>query len=463
MEVELMSEAATSVLVIDDEPAIVQAIEILLRKEGYAAHVATDGSEGISRMASLRPDVVISDVRMPTMSGLDVLAAARSLDAEMPVILMTAQATVPAAVQAVNDGAFYFLEKPFGNEQLLAIVRRAAEHRRLRAENRTLKAEIRRREHIGRPVGNSAPWVEVLKVAETVAPTESTVLLQGESGTGKEVVARYLHELSARANGPFLSINCGALPESLLESELFGHVRGSFTGAVRDKQGLFTAAGAGTFFLDEIGETTPATQVKLLRVLQHREVIPVGATAAIPINTRLIAATNRDLEEEIKRGAFRTDLFYRLNVIAIHLPPLRQRREDIPVLAELFLRRTAESNGERQKSLDPEVVEVLHSYAWPGNVRELENALERAALLTKGDVIGIRSLPERIVERRSEPLAGDRQAANPTLEVIERAYITWVLQQEGGNKTRASEALGIDPSTLYRKLARYGDNAGSAD
>jgi len=458
-----MSEAATSVLVIDDEPAIVQAIEILLRKEGYAAHVATDGSEGISRMASLRPDVVISDVRMPTMSGLDVLAAARSLDAEMPVILMTAQATVPAAVQAVNDGAFYFLEKPFGNEQLLAIVRRATEHRRLRAENRTLKAEIRRREHIGRPVGNSAPWVEVLKVAETVAPTESTVLLQGESGTGKEVVARYLHELSARANGPFLSINCGALPESLLESELFGHVRGSFTGAVRDKQGLFTAAGAGTFFLDEIGETTPATQVKLLRVLQHREVIPVGATEAIPINTRLIAATNRDLEEEIKRGAFRTDLFYRLNVIAIHLPPLRQRREDIPVLAELFLRRTAESNGERQKSLDPEVVEVLDSYAWPGNVRELENALERAALLSKGDVIGIRSLPERIVERRSEPLAGDRQAANPTLEVIERAYITWVLQQEGGNKTRASEALGIDPSTLYRKLARYGDDSGSTD
>lgn len=458
-----MPEPATSVLVIDDEPAIVQAIEILLRKEGYVAHVATDGSEGISRMASLRPDVVISDVRMPAMSGLDVLAAARSLDAEMPVILMTAQATVPAAVQAVNDGAFYFLEKPFGNEQLLAIVRRASEHRRLRAENRTLRAEIRKREHVGRPVGNSSPWVEVLKVAETVAPTESTVLLQGESGTGKEIVARYLHELSARANGPFLSINCGALPESLLESELFGHVRGSFTGAVRDKQGLFTAAGAGTFFLDEIGETTPATQVKLLRVLQHREVIPVGATEAIPINTRLIAATNRDLEEEIKRGTFRTDLFYRLNVIAIHLPPLRQRREDIPVLAELFLRRTAESNGERQKSLDPDVVEILHSYAWPGNVRELENALERAALLTKGDVIGIRSLPERIVERRSEPLAADRPAANPTLEVIERAYISWVLEQEGGNKTRASEALGIDPSTLYRKLARYGEGAGGTE
>ena len=458
-----MSELPISVLVIDDEPAIVETIEILLRKEGYAAHTATDGNEGISRMTALRPDIVISDVRMPTMSGLDVLAAARSLDAEMPVILMTAQATVPAAVQAVNDGAFYFLEKPFGNEQLLAIVKRAAEHRRLRAENRTLKAEIRRREYTGRPAGSSSAWLEVLKVAETVAPTESTVLLQGESGTGKEVIARYLHELSARAQGPFLSINCGALPESLLESELFGHVRGSFTGAVRDKQGLFTAAGAGTFFLDEIGETTPATQVKLLRVLQHREVIPVGATEAIPINTRLIAATNRDLEDEIKRGNFRTDLFYRLNVIAIHLPPLRQRREDIPVLAELFLRRNAEAGGEPQKSLHPDALDVLQSYSWPGNVRELENALERATLLTKGDVIEVRALPERIVERRAEPLAADRQAANPTLEVIERAYITWILQQEGGNKTRASEALGIDPSTLYRKLARYGEAGATAE
>jgi len=455
-----MAETLTSVLVIDDEPAIVETIEILLRKGGYAPHTATDGNEGISRMATLRPDVVISDVRMPTMSGLDVLAAARSLDPETPVILMTAQATVPAAIQAVNDGAFYFLEKPFGNEQLLAIVRRAAEHRRLRAENRTLKAEIRRREHTGRPAGTSSAWLEVLKVAETVAPTESTVLLQGESGTGKEVVARYLHELSARAQGPFLSINCGALPESLLESELFGHVRGSFTGAVRDKRGLFTAAGAGTFFLDEIGETTPATQVKLLRVLQHREVIPVGATEAIPINTRLIAATNRDLEEEIRRGNFRTDLFYRLNVIAIHLPPLRQRREDISVLAELFLRRTAEANNARQMSLHPDAVEVLQSYAWPGNVRELENALERAALLTKGDVIEVRALPERIVERPAEPLAVERSTVNPTLEVIERAYIMWVLQQEGDNKTRASEVLGIDPSTLYRKLSRYGVTSG---
>ena len=454
-----MSERPSTVLVIDDEPAILETIRILLKSEGFAPHTAQDGSEGISRMTSLRPDIVISDVRMPTMSGLDVLAAARSLDAETPVILMTAQASVPAAIQAVNDGAFYFLEKPFPNEQLLAIVRRAAEHRRLRVENKQLKAEIRRHEYPGRPAGTSPAWLAVLKVVDTVAPTESTVLLQGESGTGKEVIARYVHEMSSRSQGPFLSINCGALPESLLESELFGHVRGSFTGAVRDKQGLFSAATDGTFFLDEIGETTPATQVKLLRVLQHREVIPVGATEAIPVNARVIAATNRDLEQEIRRGAFRSDLFYRLNVIAVHLPPLRQRGDDIPLLADLFLKRIAEAKGERPKTLDPESLEVLKAYAWPGNVRELENALERAALLTSGPVIGIKALPERIVERQGESLVAERVPGNPTLESIERAYITWVLQQEGGNKTRAADILGIDPSTLYRKLTRYGVEA----
>jgi two-component system response regulator HydG len=233
-------------------------------------------------------------------------------------------------------------------------------------------------------------------------------------------------------------------------------VKGSFTGAVKDKTGLFAAAAGGTFFLDEIGETTPATQVKLLRVLQHREVIRVGATDPEPIDTRLIAATNRDLEEEIKRGTFRSDLFYRLNVIALHLPPLRQRREDIPLLAEHFLQRAAQIRAENAKSVSPEGLEVLQEYSWPGNVRELENALERAVILTSGDTIGVGALPERITERKAEPLIADRTPPNPTLEAIERAYILWVLQSEGGNKTRAAEALGIDPSTLYRKLSRYG-------
>jgi DNA-binding NtrC family response regulator len=452
------ADSKPKVLVVDDESSILDSLRILLRNEGFAPVTAHGGKQGLEQLNQVDPDIVLTDVRMPAVSGLDILSAARQHDADLPVILMTAQATLQSAVQAVNEGAFYYIQKPFRNDELLAILRRATEHRSLRVENKTLKQEIRRREaHAGqRPVGNSKAWLEVLRLAETVAPTESTVLIQGESGTGKEVIARYIHDLSARVEGAFHSINCGALPESLLESELFGHVKGSFTGAVKDKTGLFAAAAGGTFFLDEIGETTPATQVKLLRVLQHREVIRVGATDPEPIDTRLIAATNRDLEEEIKRGTFRSDLFYRLNVIALHLPPLRQRREDIPLLAEHFLQRAAQVRGETPKSVSAEALDVLQQYSWPGNVRELENALERAVILTAGDTIGVPALPERITERKAQPLVADRTPPNPTLEAVERAYILWVLQSEGGNKTRTAEVLGIDPSTLYRKLARYG-------
>jgi transcriptional regulator with PAS, ATPase and Fis domain len=302
---------------------------------------------------------------------------------------------------------------------------------------------------------------EVLKLAEQVAPTESTVLIQGESGTGKEVIARYIHDLSARSDGPFLSLNCGALPESLLESELFGHVKGSFTGAVRDKQGLFAAARGGTFFLDEIGEMSPATQVKLLRVLQEREAIPVGGTEAIPVDVRVVAATNRDLDDEVKQGRFRTDLFYRLNVIAIHLPPLRQRRDDIEIFVNAVLERIAKEQGGAPKRLSPEAMDAVLAYDWPGNVRELENALERAVVLTHAETIGLATMPTKVTERRAEPLVAERVHPNPTLETIERAYITWVLQAEGGNKSRAAEVLGIDPSTLYRKLSRYEGDAAS--
>jgi DNA-binding NtrC family response regulator len=393
------------VLVVDDESSILDSLRILLRNEGFAPFTAHGGKQGLEQLNEVEPDIVLTDVRMPAVTGLDILSAVRQHDADLPVILMTAQATLQSAVQAVNEGAFYYIQKPFRNDELLAILRRATEHRSLRVENKTLKQEIRRREAHGgqRPVGNAKSWVEVLRLAETVAPTESTVLIQGESGTGKEVVARYIHDLSARAEGSFHSINCGALPESLLESELFGHVKGAFTGAVKDKTGLFAAAAGGTFFLDEIGETTPATQVKLLRVLQHREVIRVGATDPEPIDTRLVAATNRDLEEEIKRGTFRSDLFYRLNVIALHLPPLRQRREDIPLLAEHFLTRASQLRGESPKALSSDALEALQEYSWPGNVRELENALERAVILTGGDTIGVNALPERITERKAEP------------------------------------------------------------
>jgi DNA-binding NtrC family response regulator len=448
-----------SVLVVDDETGILETLRILLKNEGFTPHVALGGRQGLDQIAALAPDIVLTDVRMPSVTGLEILSAARAKDPDLPVILMTAQADLRSAIQAVNEGAYYYIQKPFVNGDIVAILRRAAEHRQLRVENRTLKQEISRRDRNGanQPVGRSKAWLSVLRLAETVAPTESTVLIQGESGTGKEVVARYIHQLSARASGAFLSINCGALPESLLESELFGHVKGSFTGAVKDKSGLFTAAGGGTFFLDEIGETTPSTQVKLLRVLQQREIIPVGGTEAVPIDTRLLAATNRDLEEEMKRAAFRSDLFYRLNVFALHLPPLRSRRDDIPLLIDAFLHRAAQQRGTEPKRLTESALDAMQSYGWPGNVRELENALERAVILSDGEMIDVGALPERITERRAEPLVTSQEtAANPTLDVIERAYIMWVLQSEGGNKSRAAEVLGIDPSTLYRKLSRYG-------
>jgi two-component system response regulator HydG len=288
-----------------------------------------------------------------------------------------------------------------------------------------------------------------------VAPSDATVLIQGESGTGKEVVARYIHTLSGRSASPFLSINCGALTETLLESELFGHVKGSFTGATRDKQGLFAAARGGSFFLDEVGEMPPSLQVKLLRVLQEREAIPVGATEAVPLDVRIVAATNRELEEEVRRQAFRADLFYRLDVVTITLPPLRDRQEDILPLVETILANLAQERGAGPRALAADAMDAIMVYDWPGNVRELENALEHAVVMTRGDTVDASALPERLTRRRKESLVADRTPTSPTLEAIDRAYIMWVLQAEGGNKTRAAELLGIDPSTLDRKLSRY--------
>jgi DNA-binding NtrC family response regulator len=446
-----------SVLVVDDESGILDTLRILLRNEGFEVTTAQGGKAGLEQIRAGTHDIILSDVRMPQVSGLDVLTAAREQDPMTPVILMTAQASLQSAISAVNQGAFYYIQKPFSNDELIAILRRACEFRAVRVENKQLKQEIRRRDKaaVTRPIGKSKRFMELLKLAEHVSPTESTVLIQGESGTGKEVVARYIHNLSNRADGPFLSINCGALPENLLESELFGHVKGSFTGAVRDKQGLFAAARGGSFFLDEVGEMPPSLQVKLLRVLQEREAIPVGATEPIPVDVRIIAATNRDLEEEIRRGNFRSDLFYRLNVIALELPSLRDRRDDLVLLIDHCLQELATDRDNAPKALSADALDAVMVYDWPGNVRELQNALEHAVVLSKGTLIEPASLPERITRRRREPLVAERSSPNPSLEVIERAYIMWVLQAEGGNKTRAAEILGIDPSTLYRKLSRY--------
>ena len=446
------------VLIVDDETSILDTLRILLKRDGYEVHTAVGGQQGVDALREVQPDFVLTDIRMPGVSGIEVLNAAREMDPTLPVILMTAQASLQSAIQAVNQGAFHYVQKPFSNDEMLVVCRRAAESRQLRQENKALKTEIRRRDasQAVRPVGKSRSFIDVVRLAETVAPTDSTVLISGESGTGKEVLARFIHALSDRSDGPFVSINCGALPENLLESELFGHVRGSFTGAVRDKEGLFVAARGGTFFMDEVGEMSPATQVKVLRALQEREVIPVGATEPIPVDVRIIAATNRDLEEEIRRGSFRGDLYYRLNVITLHLPPLRDRSDDVPLLADYFLKRFAEGRGQEPPTLSAETRAVLQSYDWPGNVRELENALERAAVLSQGKEIRPETLPDRLTSQKATPLVSDRLPPNPQLEIIERAYIHWVLQAEGGNKTRTAEVLGIDPSTLYRKLLRYG-------
>ena len=450
-----------SLLIVDDESAILDSLRILFKNEGFEVTVARGGPAALEALDRAVPELVLTDVRMPTVNGLEILAAAREHDPDLPVILMTAQAELKTAIEAVNRGAFHYIQKPFDNDELIAICRRALEHRRLKAENKVLKQEIQRRDRSQavKPIGASKIFRDVLRMAETVAPTDSIVLIQGESGTGKEVIARYIHGLSQRQAGPFLSINCGALPEGLLESELFGHVKGSFTGAVRDREGLFAAAGGGTFFLDEIGEMTPATQIKLLRVLQEREATPVGGTQPVPVDVRLIAATNRDLEDDMKGGRFRSDLYYRLNVIAIHLPPLRDRKDDIPLLGDAFLRRMATERGQTRKTVGSDALAAIMAYDWPGNVRELENALERAATLAKGEEIAAAALPARVTERRAASLAADRPVANPPLDVVERAYIAWVLQSVGGNKTRAAEVLGIDPSTLYRKLARYESGA----
>jgi two-component system response regulator HydG len=445
------------VLLIDDEKSMIETLSVLLKREGFDVLAALSGSEGIERFAESKPDLVLTDVRMPKVSGVDVLEAIRERDPTTPVVLMTAQASLQSAIQAVNLGATHYVQKPFSNEELVAILRRSLDIGRVERENVQLKREIRKTKNkeLLKPIGVSAEFRKALDLAESVAKSESTILIRGESGSGKEVFARYIHELSERADRHFLSLNCAALPEGLLESELFGHVKGSFTGAVRDKEGLFVAATGGSFFLDEVGEMAPSTQVKLLRVLQQREVIPVGATRPLATDVRLIAATNRDLERDIEQGRFRSDLYYRLNVISVELPPLRARPDDIPLLAEYFLKREGERTRDKLKKLSDDAMKVLQEYQWPGNVRELENVIERAVVLTNGGTIKDDALPPRLREQPAQPLVREAPPANPTLEVIERAYIEHVLRAESGNKSRAAEVLGIDPSTLYRKIKRY--------
>ena len=446
--------SAEKILVVDDEQSMTQFLGIVLRKEGYNVTTTNNGRDALEKAKSEAFDVVITDIKMPGMDGIQLLQSIKKHDPAIPVVIMTAYASQQSAIDAVNLGAFQYLIKNAKNDEIKLIVRNAIEMRRVRVENQYLKRELKKGHDEKVIIGSSEEMTRVFRMVEKVADSEATILIQGESGTGKELIAREIHYGSKRANGPFVSINCGAIPRDLLESNLFGHVKGSFTGAVRDSAGLFQVAETGTFFLDEVGEMPLATQVKLLRALQEREIIPVGGTQPIKIDCRLVAATNADLEREVAEGRFRADLFYRLNVIPIKLPSLRQRRDDIPLLVDHFLKRYV-ANG-APKTVSKEAMELLLKYDWPGNVRELENVMERALILDESGVVGPEDLPDKI--RLGTSHRGSLIIDSPTLtlEELEREYILKVLHTTRWQKKRASDILGINASTLYRKLIAYG-------
>jgi len=446
--------AGEKILVVDDEQSMTQYLGIVLRKEGFEVITANGGREGLERAKTDAPDVVITDIKMPGMDGIQLLQSIKKHDPAIPVVIMTAYASQQSAIDAVNMGAFQYLIKNAKNDEIKLVVRNALEMRRVRQENQYLKRELKRG-HDGKTIiGTSEEMIRVFKMVEKVADSDATIMIQGESGTGKELIAKEIHYGSRRVNGPFVSINCGAIPRDLLESNLFGHVKGSFTGAVRDSSGLFQVAEGGTFFLDEVGEMPLATQVKLLRALQEREIIPVGGTQPIKIDCRLVAATNADLEREVGEGRFRADLYYRLNVIPVRLPSLRQRREDIPLLVDHFLRRHAGDGT--PKSISKDTLDILMKYDWPGNVRELENVIERAVILDETGRLEPADLPDKIRLGPSQRGSLIIESPTLTLEELEREYILKVLHATRWQKKKASEILGINASTLYRKLIAYG-------
>jgi DNA-binding NtrC family response regulator len=451
------------ILVVEDEEGMREFLKILLGKERYQVVACEAGDEAVRRFKDENFHAVITDIKMPGMDGIEVLSAIKDIDPFVPVIIMTGHASMETAIDAVNKGAFAYLLKQARNEEIKQLVKKAIEIRTLRKENRFLKQELRKN-HSQRPIiGKSEKIRQVFTLVDKVAQTDSTILIFGESGTGKELIAREIHYKSSRSDGQFVSINCGALPETLLESELFGHVRGSFTGAVKDKEGLFAVARGGTFFLDEVGETSPAIQVKLLRVLQEREIIPVGGIKSIKVDVRLIAATNSDLEGDVETGKFRADLFYRLNVIPICIPPLRERKDDIPLLVEHFLNLYCGRTDRPVKSVSPEAFEILMRYGWPGNVRELENVLERAVILQDARVITADDLPEKLRCSTTQKRGAIVAASNLTLDELEKEYLLKVLDETGWHKKKAATILGINASTLYRKLQRYGYDRGGRE
>jgi two-component system response regulator AtoC len=452
----------TRVLVAEDDTVARDLLCEILRGEGYEVEAVDDGAGAIEGAVAGRFDLVVSDVRMERSGGLDVLKAFTERAPATPVILITAFGDVTGAMEAIQRGAYDYVSKPFNIEELKLTVGRALERKRLVAEQKTVPSDAKT--NLQDIVGKTPIMLDVYKLVARVAASTATVLVQGESGTGKELVARAIHTHSPRASAVFVPINCTALTESLLESELFGHARGAFTGAVGAKRGLFEMANGGTLFLDEIGDMGPKMQAQLLRTLQDGEVRPVGGTESIRVDVRLVCATNRDLDEEVKAGRFREDLYFRINVVTVRLPPLRERREDVPMLVGHFLNKLALRERRAPTAMSPEALKLLTGYAWPGNVRELENAIERAVAVAKGNVILPSDLPPEVGGRTTtataaspEATGGSLIADRPTLAELENRYIQLVLAESGGNKKKAAEKLGIDRRTLYRALERGGD------
>ncbi|HVK87455.1 MAG TPA: sigma-54 dependent transcriptional regulator [Kofleriaceae bacterium] len=443
------------ILVVDDEVNARTALAELLRDEGFEVETAADAFKALGKYEGFLPHVVVTDLKMPGMDGIELVKKIRSFEDASSVIVMTAFGAVSSAVDAMRAGAADYLTKPLNFDELLVVLDKVFEQQALRREARQLRARVRDRVAPNNIVGASPPMQRVFEVVDQVAPSKATVLITGESGTGKELVANALHQRSPRTSGPFIKLHCAALAESLLESELFGHEKGSFTGAMARKDGRFSLADGGTLFLDEIGEISPSIQVKLLRFLQEHEFERVGGTQTIKVDVRVIAATNRNLSEEVAKGRFREDLYYRLNVVSLEMPPLRERRTDIPALAKFFLDRYAKENAKTIEGFAPETMELLAAYDWPGNVRELENAIERAVVLTTRSQIEPKALPPN-VRPRATP-AGMPVIPGSKLEEIERYAILETLKAAGGSTSKAAEILGISVRTIQYRLHQYNE------
>ncbi|MDD8024963.1 MAG: sigma-54 dependent transcriptional regulator [Acidobacteriota bacterium] len=449
-----------TLLIIDDEKSILDLLGVVMRKEGYRVVTNPGTSKAYEALSGGDIDLVITDVKMPQLDGMAFLKTVRTQKPTVPIIVITAFGSVKQAVEALKEGALDYVTKPFDIEELKILVAHGLEQKRLREENILLKRTFQERAQFENMIGKSKAMQEVFHLIERVATTDSTVLITGESGTGKEMAARAIHANSRRKDHPFVSINCAALPESLLESELFGHVKGSFTGAVSDKKGMFETADRGTIFLDEVGEMSPWTQVKLFRVLQERKVRRVGGTEEIPVDVRIIAATNQDLKKRIEEGKFREELFYRLNVISFEMPPLRKRPEDIPLLVAHFLPKHCQKTGRKMKRLAPDVIGFLETYPWPGNVRELENLIERIVAVEERETVTLASLPADVLGAHRKPAVAVTLRPGFNLEEhldqISKRYIQEAGMASGGNLKKAADLLGIGYRSLRYLLDKYG-------